>query len=293
MTVSGAGTTSGGMNSGAALGGGNAAGDSTSQENRYTIGLDARWRIGAFGLDPTIAFQWGTYNTQAQRSNGTVGRVEGDAASWLFDVAGSYQLGPLLLEMRGLYSPGNKARDNLALSKRYFEPLNTDTGVWAGWTSFFALNANDFASGGGGQNAGTSTNVGYDRYGRGSFGLRATYSFTPALNVFGILHSAWSAEKVDTDTGCPALSPAQGQAGCPVRLTVNDQSWVEGDSSYLGTELTIGATWRFAPNASLGMSGSYLFAGDALSTSELLNGVLTKREARDAYFAAMLLRLSF
>jgi hypothetical protein len=292
-TVSAGGGTSGAMNTGASLGGGNAAGDATDQEQRYTIGLDARWRVGPFGLDPTIAYQWGTYNTQAHRTNGTIGRVEGDASAWLFDVIGSYQLGPLLLEMRGLYTPGNKARDNLSLSKRYFEVLDTDTGVWAGWTSFFALNANDFASGGGGQNAGTSTNVGYDRYGRGSLGFRATYSFTPAFSLYGILTANWSAEKVDTDTGCPALSPAQGQSGCPARLTVNDQSWVEGDSSYLGTDFTIGFNWRFAPNTSLGLNYSYLFAGDALSTSEVLNGVLTKRDARDAYFAAALLRLAF
>jgi hypothetical protein len=286
--------TSGGLNSGAGLGGGNAAGDATNQEDRYTIGLDARWRIGAFGLDPTIAYQWGTYNTQANRTNGTVGRVEGEASAWLFDVIGSYQLGPLLLEMRGLYSPGNKARDNLSLSKRYFEPLDTDTGVWAGWGSFFALNSNDFAASGGGSTTGMSTNVGYDRYGRGSLGLRATYSFTPALSVYGTLVSSWSAEKVDTDTGCPTpLTPAQGQAGCPARLTVSDRSWVEGDSSYLGTDLTIGGTWRFAPNVSLGLSGSYFFAGDALATSEVLNGVLTKRDPNDGYFIAALLRLAF
>jgi hypothetical protein len=88
-------TIGGNLNAAAGVGGGAPAGDSTNQEDRSTIGLDARWRIGAFGLDPTIAYQWGKYNTQAQRTNGTVGRVEGDASSWLFDVIASYQLGPL------------------------------------------------------------------------------------------------------------------------------------------------------------------------------------------------------
>src|SRR5262245_38734439 len=114
-------TVGGLMNGAAAVGGGAPAGDAANHEERYTLGLDARWRIGSFGLDPTISYQWGHYNTQAFRTNGSVGRVEGDASAWLFDAIASYQLGPLLLEFRGVYSTGNKARDNLSLSKRYYE----------------------------------------------------------------------------------------------------------------------------------------------------------------------------
>ena len=46
-----------------------------------------------------------------------------------------------------------------------------------------------------------TTNVGYDRYGRAGFALRATYSLTPALAFYGTVSPAWTAEKVDTDTG--------------------------------------------------------------------------------------------
>src|SRR5207245_7671197 len=65
---------SGGMNSATATGGGAPAGDATDHEERYTLGVDARWRMGPFGLDPTLFYQTGTYNTQAQRSTGAVGR---------------------------------------------------------------------------------------------------------------------------------------------------------------------------------------------------------------------------
>src|SRR6266446_5064651 len=34
-------------------------GDPTEHENRHTIGLDARWRMGPFGLDPTVYWQFG------------------------------------------------------------------------------------------------------------------------------------------------------------------------------------------------------------------------------------------
>jgi hypothetical protein len=99
----------------------------------------------------------------------------------------------------------------------------------------------------------------------------------------------WTAEKVDTDTGA---APGLG-AGSVSRTTVDDQSWVEGDSRYIGTEVDLGFTWRFAPNAAFDLEGSYLFAGAALGTAELLNGVHTRRDPNDAYQLAARVRLSF
>jgi hypothetical protein len=286
-------TIGGAMNVAAAVGGGAPAGDATDQEDRYTIGLDARWRIGPFGIDPTFSYQWGKYFTQAQRTNGSVGRVEGDASAWLFDIIGSYQLGPLLLELRGMYTTGNKARDNLSLSKRYYEPLNLDTGYWSGgWLGILGLGV-DYFNGGGGANQGMDTNIGYDRYGRGQFALRATYSITPALSVYGVVAPTWTAEKVDPGSGCPALTVASSNAGCTARATINDKSWDEGENSYIGTELNGGFTWRFAPNAAFDLAAYYLFAGSALDMSEILNGVAVKREARDGYYASARVRLSF
>jgi len=298
---------SGGMNSGTATGGGNAAGDATNHEDRYTIGVDARWRMGPFGLDPSLFYQTGPYYTQAQRSNGAVTRVKGDTAAWLADIIGSWQAGPLLVEARGVYTTGNKARDNLALSKRYFEPLDLDTGYWAGWASILALGI-DYFNGGGGANQGLDTGIGYDRYGRLGFGVRVTYNITPAFAVYGTINPTWAAEKVDTDTGCGATTVAQANAGCTTRLTVNDRSWVEGDSRYIGTELDLGVTWRFAPNVALDLLGAYLFAGNALNTAECValggagvgtgnpcgtGGTVVRRDANDAYQATARVRLSF
>jgi hypothetical protein len=286
-------TVGGNINAGAGVG--NApAGDSSFHEDRRTIGLDARWRVGPFGLDPTIAYQWGKYDTLATKTGGDVGKVEGDASSWLFDVIASYQLGPLLLEARGMYSPGNKARDNLSKSKRYFEPLNLDTGYWSGgWLGILGLGV-DYFNGGGGANQNMDSNIGYDRYGRGQFALRATYSITPALSVYGVVSPAWSAEKVDTDTGCPALTVATSNTGCGSRVAVaGAQSFVEGDSNYLGTEINGGFTWRFAPNTAFDLAGYYLAAGPALKMTENLNGVAVKRDQNDAYYVAARVRLSF
>ena len=138
------------------------------------------------------------------------------------------------------------------------------------------------------------TNVGYDRYGRGSFAIRATYSITPAWSVYGVVSPNWTAQKVDTDTGCPALTVATSATGCTSRVAVaGAQSFVQGDSSYLGTEINGGFTWRFAPNAAFDLAGYYLFAGSAMDMTENLNGVAVKRDARDGYYAAARVRLSF
>jgi hypothetical protein len=266
-----------------------APGDPTMHEERYTVGFDARWRVGAFGLDPTIAYQWGAYDTQATRTNGTVGKVRGDKSAWLLDVIASYQLGPLLLEARGIYSTGNKARDNLSLSKRYFEPLDLDGSYNNGWGAILVGTGIDYFNGGGGPSQSMATNLGYDRSGRASLGFRATYSLTPSLAFYGIASPTWTAEKVDTDTTV-VLAPQQTYTN---RATVDDQSWVKGDSRYLGTELELGMTWRFAPNTAFDLQGGYLFAGSGLNTAELLNGVHTRRDAKDAYILAARVRLSF
>ena len=235
---------------------------------------------------------WGSYETQAQRTNGSVGKVTGTTAAWLFDVIASYQLGPLLLEGRGMYTAGNKARDNMSRGEYYYEPLDLDTGYWAGWSGIFALGV-DYFNGGGGANQGMSTNIGYDRYGRGQFALRATYSITPAWSVYGVVSPAWTAQAVDTDTGCPALTVATSSTGCASRVAVNSNSFAKGDSCYLGTELNGGITWRFAPNTAFDLAAYYLFAGSALNMTEQLNGQAVTRDANDGYYAVARVRLSF
>ena len=49
---------------------------------------------------------------------------------------------------------------------------------------------------------------------------------------------------------------------------------------------------RARPDAGI-LTLSYLAAGSALKTTELLNGVAVKRDQNDAYYAAARVRLSF
>jgi hypothetical protein len=111
--------------------------------------------------------------------------------------------------------------------------------------------------------------------------------------VYGVVAPTWTAEKVDTDTGCPALTVASSNAGCTARIAVSDRSFVEGDSRYLGTEINGGFTWRFAANTAFDLAGYYLAAGPAFKMTEVLNGTPVKRDQNDAYYASARVRLSF
>jgi len=244
------------------------------QEDRHTIGVDARWRSGPFSLDPTVMFQFG--NTTQRVGSGL--NADADIRAFLIDVQGGVQLGPLLLEGRGVWTSGNEAKDDLRTQRvEYFQPLDLDTGYWAGWSAIQALGV-DYFNGGGGFMAGMSTGIGYDRYGRLGFGLRATYSLTPALAFYGVINPSWTSEKVDTDT----TSGAAGR-GAPAAATNG------GDSRYIGTEADLGMTWRFAPNTVFDLQGAYLFAGGALDTRDISG----PRDSKDGWLVAARVRLSF
>ena len=66
-----------------------------------------------------------------------------------------------------------------------------------------------------------------------------------------------------------------------------------GDSSYIGTEADLGLTWRFAPGLTFDLVGAYLFAGGALDTTQVVNGVATKRGSEDVYTGVARVRFSF
>ena len=300
-------------NGGAAFGGQTVGyqasnGSPSMHESRNTIGLETAWRAGAFGLFPVLYFQWGAREYVANvNSNGnafTQRTVNTEMSSFLFDTVVSYQLGPLLLEARGVYSPGNKAHDNLSKGIHYFEPLDEDNSYYTGWAMMLAGSPIDYFEGTNNSGDGSmSSNVGYDRYGRAQLGIRATYSLTPAWSFWTMLNPTWTAQKVDTKTGVAASS---GSSGSGNRVIINDQSFTKGDSNYIGTEMDLGMTWRFAPNAAFDIGAGYLFAGAALKTTQCngstvtlasgentCTGTTSQRDQHDAYTAQARVRLSF
>src|SRR5207247_10874037 len=91
-----------------------------------------------------------------------------------------------------------------------------------------------------------------------------------------------------------------GGSGRAGRTTINQRSWVSGDSSYMGTEGNLGMTWRFSANTAFDLVGGYFFAGDAFDATECIGGAATcnanlarKKSAQDAYTLAARVRLAF
>jgi hypothetical protein len=253
-------------------------GSPTNEEHRHTIGIDARWRSGPFSLEPTLFYQFGTRDTDNPFGGTTNLTREADISAWLFDLKGGFRVGPLLLEGRVMYTTGNRPKDQLSKEVNYYMPVQNDTGWWSeGWGNILALGIDYFN----GSIRGLGQNIGLDRYGRQQFGLKATYSITPQLDVYGLVTPAWTARSVDTDGTFSAAVMNCRPSDC------------KGDSAYIGTEVNIGTTWRFAPGLVFDLVGAYLFAGGALDTTEVIAGVPTKQDAKDVYTVAARLRMSF
>lgn len=253
----------------------------TNEEHRHTIGVDTRWRSGPFSVEPTIFYQFGTRDTDNPFGGPTNLSSEADISAFLFDLKTGWRIGPLLMEFRGMYTTGNRPKDQLHKEVNYYSPVTGDTGWYSdGWGNITALGIDYFN----GAIRGLGNNIGFDRYGRQQLAGKVTYSITPQLDVYGLAMGVWTARSVDTDgTFNAAVVNCDGLRG----------GSCQGDSAFIGHEYNLGTTWRFAPGLTFDLVGAYLFAGDALDTTEVISGVATKRDAKDVYTVAARLRLSF
>jgi hypothetical protein len=247
-------------------------------ESRHTLAVDARLKIGPFYFDPTVAYQFGSRDVTV--GNCTAGgavvactfpgasavqgrRLNQDLDAWLFDFRGGFQAGPLLVEGAFIYTTGNTAGDNLMYTNtdvKFYQPINTDTGFYAGMANIFALGIDYFNilySGVAGMNPGVA--IGYDRYGLMRVGAKASYALTPSFTAYAGVTASWTAEDVDVNSVLVVNNGLinSGAFGGPTKK-----------ESYLGTELNAGFTWRMAPNLALDVVGGYLFAGDALGYAQ-------------------------
>jgi len=262
-------------------------------ENRHTIGMDARWRSGPFSIDPTFFYQFGSRDTDnpfVPATSSARNRVTSASISaFFFDVIGGWWLGPVLLEGRYMYTSGNRPKDQLHRNVNYYQPIDTDTTYWAaGWGEIYSLGIDYFN----GAIKGMGVAIGMDRYGRQQFAVRATYVLTHEIDLRAVVTPGWTARSVDTD-GTTAFA---GNTGGPITCNTAASgrgAGCNGDASYMGTEVDLGLTWRFAPGLSFDLAGGVLFTGSALDTSEVLNGVLTKRSARNVYTIASRVRFAF
>ncbi|MEX2146563.1 MAG: hypothetical protein WED01_06070 [Candidatus Rokuibacteriota bacterium] len=248
-----------------------------AQEIRHSIGFDARWTAGPFRVAPTFFYQFGDREVAV---NPTTLR-EQDLSAWIVDVEAGWRLGPLNLEVRGMATSGNKASDNLGDDFQVYQPFQSGNAYWIGWGEAVGIGSVDYLSSLFGFSNALSlpAQPSYDRYGRIMFAARATYSVTPALNVYGIVTPMWTLEKVDTDG---TASPATG---------ITPSAGASGDSRYLGTGLTAGFTYRFAPGVTFDAVYGYLVAGSALDIAPAAGA--GSRDAKDVQTATARVRFTF
>ncbi len=279
-------------------------------EHRYTVGLDARWRWGAFSLDPTVMYQFG--NRQAAITNtglpagtsfcnggagctaatvqpgttfpaGTVfglgytsanhplnSRMKADISAWLVDVRAGYQMGPLLFQGLVMWTSGQKAQSNPFKDVNYYQPLDTDTSYMADWgTQIMSLGVDYYQIiNGGAAFAGLNPGVaiGYDKYGRLSAGVKASYALTPALTFGAGVTYSRTDKSVDTDSinlSNGGLLPSAVCKANPGTATAPNLCRPDGDSADLGWELNAAMTWRFADGLAFDFAAGYLLAGNA------------------------------
>ncbi|HEX7788352.1 MAG TPA: hypothetical protein VF653_19185 [Methylomirabilota bacterium] len=231
-------------------------------EERYTVGLDARLRMGPFSFDPTVMYQFGNRGTIGQASFASAGVVPGrhyyaDISAWLVDLRGGFQLGPLLLEGLVVYSTGNNARSTTLNNVNYYQPLTTDTSYLADWGTQLTslgidyLNAYNEA---GGRMAYPGAQIGWDKYGRGQVGFKATYAFTPALRAMAGVNGHWTAEAVDRNS---TVVPGGG-------LLPSFTGGPRDTSHFVGTEFMALVSWRFADGLVWDNAAGYMLNGPAL-----------------------------
>jgi hypothetical protein len=270
----------GGMNTSTAFNSAHAA--PNVHEYRHTIGLDARWRWGAFSLDPTVMYQFGTRTVlnpfsiaQSGIAPGT--RVKADIDAWLLDIRAGFQIGPVLIEGLYMFTTGNKARDTTLQKVRYYQPINTDTGYLADWGTQLSSLGLDYFSAlneAGSIMAYPGVAIGWDKYGRQQLGLKATYAFTPTLSATGGVSVHWTHRAIDPNsTISNGLLPS---------------FTTDGDSSYIGTELHLSSSWKFAPGLSWDNAVGYMFSGGALDAATPAG-----RDAKDAFILTSRVRFTF
>jgi hypothetical protein len=276
-------------------------------ENRYTVGLDARLRMGPFSFDPTVMYQFGSRGVVSQAGAGAANTVAGGLAqsgavagrryyanldAWLVDLREGFQLGPLLLEAVQVYTTGNSARNNTLGTVRYYQPLTTDTGYLADWGTQLTSLGLDYLNAlneAGGRIAYPGVTVGWDKYGRGQLGFKATYAITPALSVMAGANGHWTAEGVDRN-----CQPVAG-AGCVPVYNANTVgafgSRKHDRSHFLGTEFMSVVSWRFADGLVWDNGVGYMIMGPAMDA--FTDAAAAARNTKDAFIGTSRVRLTF
>jgi len=254
----------------------------------HTIGAEAKWAMGPLRIEPSIFWQFGKQGVSPVLVNNQV-KNDVDVHSWIFDGIAGYRLGPLDLSTRFMYTPGQDTQHMVRNGSdiAYFQtPVNSGFAYMTGWTELQTSQVeynNALITGCPGCTL--RQNPSYDKYGRIMWAVKADYTLTPALNFYGIVNASWTDKDVDKTQIIGATGSVASGTGSQIR----------GENNYLGTELDLGMTWRFAPNVALDLVWAYMWTGSAFdqSTNATNQAAGVVNDSKDVYKAVSRIRFTF
>jgi len=271
-------------------------------EQRWYFGVDAEWQVGNYYIAPTFIYMTGTRvwrRTVAGSSTAGVAGGNGgvacgpvltcndsDIRSFLADVRGGAQFGPLRLEGFFQYTPGNSAVEVAAsgalgggfsgggTTVKYFQNIFVDAMQNTGW--FLLSSVSDIGDPFGTPSGWSATafavnrqyQPGYGPWGHILIAGKTSYALSSTLTGRVVVGASWTEQKADK--------------ACDVAFTRCDG---RGDANYLGTETNVGLIYRIYQGLTADAAFAYLFTGDAYSHGN--------RSVNDAWALSYKLAYSF
>jgi hypothetical protein len=245
-----------------------------TNESRYYLGFDSRYRIGNTSIEPNFFYLLGTRNFSGA-SAAVTGLRNTDYNAYQGSVAVLHTLGPWLFGVKGAYSSGNDANDNLnntAVGNRSdvkgFRTLGNDGSHYFG--DWFEILGRSDVDGNSIQTFRRQGEVGkLDRFGWIMVGGKAEYKYTDSLTLEGAAGGFWTAEK----TACPATfrvgslsGPCTGP-GSPLNSSGQPTLNFTGNSRFVGWEVDAGVRYQIMPGLTWTPRMGYAGYGDALSAN--------------------------
>jgi hypothetical protein len=267
-----------------------------TNESRYYLGFDSRYRIGNFSVEPFFVYLLGTRsfcapgtlintngNTRVPCTSPVGSRTSTDFSAFVGSVNLSYTIGSWLLQAKYAYASGNSAGDDInnrgngrRTDVKGYRALTTDgSPVWDEWFEILGRSEVDgtslqtfrrWAE------AGTA-----DRFGWQVAAVAPEYQWSDNLILEGAAGMMWTA---GAPTRCPAVlrSLTTGACGGPLNSSGEPIYNFTGGSTFLGWEIATGVRYTIMP----GLTWSPRFAvadyGGAYSANN--------RNAQPAWFFA-------
>jgi hypothetical protein len=226
---------------------GGAAGDLNcfARDQRYYFGIDAKFKFGGLTLSPSFIYLGGTRDI--------VGGGEADLQAFLLDVRGEYSFGPLSVEGRFVYIPGNEADDDLAAGSdlHYWQNISVTTVHRSvQWFELMGFNFDTTSpeTFGGNNSRAMQSAATFDQFGLIHPAVKVEYQVAKPFSVTAAVGAFLSAE----DTGAPA------RFGGAVPNTYN---WT-GNDNYLGTEFDAWLTYEWFKGTTVNLWFAYAAIGD-------------------------------